>query len=149
MIIDNLKNAQLYYGLSNRMHNALKFLKENDFSSMDCGKYEIEGSDVYALIFNYETKSPQNTVKEAHKRYIDIHYMADGNEGMGFAGIDSMKPAGEYNEKDDVVFFEGEMDYFKINQGMFAVCGPDEVHSPGNILNETSLVKKVVVKVKV
>lgn len=35
MIIDNPKNAQLYYGLSNKIRTALKFLEENGLVRME------------------------------------------------------------------------------------------------------------------
>lgn len=49
MVTDNIKNADLYYGMGERIKKALEFLKETDFSKMEPGKYEIDGSNVYAL----------------------------------------------------------------------------------------------------
>jgi YhcH/YjgK/YiaL family protein len=59
MIIDSIKNISYYSNIGERIFKALSYLKENDFSKMKDGKYEIDGENIYALISRHETK-PQN-----------------------------------------------------------------------------------------
>lgn len=60
MIIDQLKNASLYYGMSEKLVPAFNYLKNADLSNINPGKYEIDGSNIYALIQRYVTKPREN-----------------------------------------------------------------------------------------
>jgi len=55
----------------------------------------------------------------------------------------------EYNEQNDIIFYEGDKSFIKVDEGMFAIFFPSDVHMPGIKCKEKAYVKKVVVKVKV
>lgn len=149
MIADNLKNAKLYYGLGERMEKAFKYLQENDFSKMEPGKYMIDGSNVFAMVQQYESKPVEAGKWEAHRKYTDIQYLVSGAEKMGYAYIEDMKLIENYNEVKDIVFTEGKGSFLTMKTGMFAVFAPDDVHMPGIAVEKPQPVKKVVVKVLV
>lgn len=149
MIIDNLKNAKLYYSLGERMEKAFKYLQENDFSKLEPGKYEIDGTDIFALVQHYESRLVEAVKWEAHRKYIDIQYLVDGIESMGYAYIEDMKVTQEYNEEKDCLFTNGKGSFLTLKSGMFAVFAPDDVHSPCIAVNEPQPIKKIVVKVLV
>ena len=56
MIVDELKNAEQYYGLGPRIEAALRYLQETDFSQVAPDRYDIEGDDVFALVQEYDSK---------------------------------------------------------------------------------------------
>lgn len=149
MIIDKIQNASLYYGISKRIETALKFLENNDFSNMECGKYDIEGSDVYLVVQSYESKYKENALYEAHRSYIDIQYVEEGAELMGYANIGSLKAIGDYDELKDFILYKGDGDFFLADKGTFAIFGPQDAHMPGVAVKNPSTVKKIIVKVKV
>ena len=39
MIIDHIKNAENYYNIGDKLASALRWLKDNDATAMDTGKY--------------------------------------------------------------------------------------------------------------
>ena len=149
MIIDSLKNAGLYYGVSSRLKLALEYLKKTDFESMDLGRYEIDGTNVYALVQQYETKSIEQGAWEAHRKYIDVQYVYSGSELMGYSYIHEIKVAKEYNESGDYLLLKGEGNFFKVEAGSFVVFLPEDAHMPCISIVEAEKVKKVVVKVAV
>lgn len=150
MIIDSLKNVQAYYGLGERLKAAMEFLKNNDLGKFKPGKYEIQGTEVYALVQQYETKPLEKGAWEAHRKYIDVQFMLEGCEIMGYANISKMSPATEYDEAGDYLLLDGEGSYFQVNAGSFAVFSPEDVHMPGLAVNDVpGNIKKVVVKVAV
>lgn len=149
MIIDSLKNAGLYYGVSPRLKSAFEYLQKTDFEKMDPGKYEIDGTNVYALVQQYETKPLEQGAWEAHRKYIDVQYVYDGSELMGYSCREGMKVAKEYDESGDYLLFEGEGNFFKVEAGSFAVFAPEDVHMPCIAIAASAKVKKVVVKVAV
>ena len=82
MIKDNLKYANLYYGISEGLKQGFEWLKHNSLENMSDGKYNIS-ENIYANIQSYETKD--NALYEAHRKYIDIQYMISGEEFIGQA----------------------------------------------------------------
>lgn len=150
MIIDSLKNAQAYYGLGERLKAALEFLKNIDLGKYKPGKYEINGTEVYALVQQYETKPLEKGAWEAHRKYIDVQFILEGCEIMGYANISKMSPTTEYDEAGDYLLLVGEGSYFKMDAGSFAVFSPEDAHMPGlAVKNISGNIKKVVVKVAV
>lgn len=152
MIIDTLKNCECYYGVNARFEKAFDFIKNAVKENLPVGKYEIDGTDVYAMVQEYDTKLPDEAKFEAHKKYIDIQYIISGTEKMEVTDISKAKPNTEYNTEKDVIFFE---DVDMATAGVFtdeeyAVFFPQDVHKPGMANdNIRATVRKIVVKVKV
>jgi len=149
MIIDKLSNSHLYNGLGERIIAAFEYLKNTDFSNIEPGKYEIDGDNIFAIVAEYNTKDESEGKLEAHKKYIDVQFVAKGKEFMGYAPLADQQVIDEYNEQNDITFFIGAKSFTQIDEGMFAIFFPDDVHLPGIKVDEKSFVKKVVVKVKV
>lgn len=149
MIIDNLKNANLYYKFNPKLKLAFEYLQKTDFEKMDTGKHEIDGSKIFALVQQYETKSMEQVSWEAHRKYVDIQYIYSGYEVMGYSYIDNLKIVKEYDEIGDYMFLEGEGSFFKIAEGYFTVFYPEDAHMPAIADTAPERVKKVVVKVAV
>ncbi|MDD3840289.1 MAG: YhcH/YjgK/YiaL family protein [Clostridia bacterium] len=149
MIIDRLENKNLYSGLGNNVAKALDFLKNSDFSNMSPGRYEIDGEDVFAMVSEYQTKPKQEGVWEAHRRYIDIQFVADGIEGIGYSHLSELEITQDYDSDGDCLLLAGEGDFFVAKKGTFAILYPEDGHMPGIEVEQPSKVKKVVVKVLV
>ena len=149
MIIDHLKNTKLYYNLGSRIKTALKYIEETDFDKIKAGKYEIDGENIFVIINDYETKNRQNCKLEGHQKYIDLQFIAKGSELMGYANLNNQKTSTKYNTEDDYAFFEGEASYTKVDENMFAIFFPSDLHLPGIYENKPSKVKKIVVKIKI
>jgi YhcH/YjgK/YiaL family protein len=149
LIIDKLSNSHLYSGLGEKINTAFTYLKETDFFKMELGKYEIDRDYIFALVNEYNTKDESEGRLEAHKKYIDVQFVAKGSELMGYAPLSNQKVIDEYNEQNDISFFSGEKSFTQVDEGMFAIFFPTDVHLPGIKVKETAIVKKVVIKVKV
>lgn len=149
MIKDKLKNAKIYYSLSNDLKKGFEWLNTNDLNSLKDGRYEIDGDKIYANVQTYEPKI--NAKYEAHRDYIDIQYVVEGSELVGVVDLDSCKTCEEYDVKRDIEFLDnhGEDDYQKLNQGDFLVLFPTDAHKPSIFDGTSKKVKKVVVKVRV
>jgi YhcH/YjgK/YiaL family protein len=146
MIIDTIRNASIYFPLSERLAAALRFLQETDLVSLQPGKYEIDGANVYATIQESITKPMEQGFWEAHRKYIDIHYVIEGMERIGYANIERLK-AGQYDEEKDFQVLEGEGEYFTLTPGFFVIMAPRDAHKPGIAVNGVAPVKKLVIKI--
>lgn len=149
MIIDSLQKAEVYKNLNHRIKLALDYLEKTDFSKVESGKYEIDGDSVYALVSEYKSKHASDGKLEAHKKYLDVQYVAEGKELMGFAQFKNQEIIDSYKEENDISFFKGDKTYIKFEKGMFAIFYPQDLHMPGIMVENAENVKKVVVKVKV
>ena len=148
MIIDNINNAEKYFGLGEKIKRALLFIKENNFESMSDGKYEIKDSEIFAMVNRYETKLYENGTWEAHKKYIDVQFVAEGTEKMGYADITKLTVTKEYENDKDIMFLKGKGDFITAERGTFAIFFPSDAHMPGmNPEKISQNIVKVVVKV--
>lgn len=152
MIFDTLENCNVYYGINKNVEKAFDFIKkavENNYTS---GKYEIDGSDVYASVQEYETSSFEEKKFEGHRKYIDIQFIVFGAENMKVCLNNNLKTKVEYNEEKDVEFFEDMCDYadFNVSENQYAVFLPQDIHKPGLSPKEgKSSIKKILVKIKI
>ena len=147
MIIDRLENATQYYGLGGRIEAALRYLQDTDFRQIDPERYAIDGDQVYAMVQEYDSKPKAEGFWEAHRKYLDVQYVAAGAEHMGYAPATTLL-AGAYEEDNDFVKLEGEGEFFLLREGFFCILAPQDAHMPGMAIDRPEPVKKVVVKVQ-
>jgi len=151
MIIDNLKNCELYYGVNEKFKKAFEFIKKACDENMPVGKYEIEDSDIYAMIQEYTAKEPESGKFEGHRKYIDIQFIVSGKEKMEVMNISEATAKTEYNEERDFSFFENADGVTGVvcGSGEYGIFFPWDIHKPGLVADEENReVKKIVVKVK-
>lgn len=147
MIVDLIKNAALYKRLDGGIQTALEYLAKTDFSTMTPGRYDLEGNTVYALVQQYITKPMEQGLWEAHRRYIDVQYVAEGVESMGYVSIGNLKVTQAYAPKDDCELFAGTGDFVTARAGTFVIFFPEDAHMPCIASGTPAPVRKVVVKV--
>ena len=148
MIFDTLKNVDNYKGLG-RVYDALKFLAETDFGKIDLGRYELDSDNIFYMVQSYDT-DPDKTISEAHKKYIDIQFMVEGEEIIGVADISDEKELTEAKEENDVWFYNCKTEPLTLSAGKYMVLYPNDLHCPGVATNGKAMTcRKVVVKVKV
>lgn len=150
MILDTLDNAARYYVLGERIAVALKYLQHNDCTTLPVGKISIQGDQVFALVQDNTTKPRAQGVWEAHRKYIDVQFVAAGSEQMGYANIKTLTVKQPYDEQSDVGFFDGPGSFVTVTAGSFTIFFPSDGHIPGSAIDERpAAVRKVVVKVAV
>lgn len=147
MIIDVLENANLYREVNNKFNKAFNFLRNMDLLRLNPGKYEIEGTSIYAIVDNYFTLPKEEGLWEAHRRYIDIQFVVKNKEQIGYANLRQMQNCTEYDQEKDILFFKGTGSYFIIPPGTFVILTPQDVHMPGIAIEKPEAVKKIVLKI--
>ncbi len=148
MILDNITNINLYSDIHPAIAKALHYLKETDFRQEKQGKKEIDGDSIFSIVNHYDTRHLEDCRLEAHRSYIDIHYMAEGSELIGHAILSDQEAATDYDAENDFILYSGEKNYLRLEEGQFAVFFPSDLHMPGLMIDTPAAVKKVVIKVK-
>ena len=151
MIVDRLENWSAYFSGKDwkTIFDFLSGLKPDAEEK----KYVLEGDDIYAVVFSYNTKTADEAKMEAHRKYIDIQMPLSGAEGMEWVPTADLEPKTEYDAAKDVILFhhpkpgQARVDLYP---GTFALLYPQDAHMPSLMIGEKpSPIKKVVVKVNV
>lgn len=81
--------------------------------------------------------------------YIDIQYVVEGVERMGYVNRSYARERTPYDADRDVAFYEPGEDYLTVRAGVVAIFGPEDVHSPSVAAGAPSPVRKIVIKAAV
>lgn len=149
MIIDKIENSHLYENISERIRKSFEYIRKTDLKSLPTGKYTIDGENIFALVSEYQTKSESAGKLEAHRKYIDVQFVISGEELMGYVPLGNQQILESYKEENDIIFYIGDKSFTKVSEGMFAIFFPEDVHMPGISTGKISIVKKLVIKVRV
>ena len=148
MITDRLKNLDSYTALGDRITTALQFLKNTDFSEIKDGRIEICGDEIYAMLQRYTTKPSVQGKWEAHQKYIDIQFLAEGTELIGINNVDQLEISEPYKSENDIMFLSGTGgDFIRLTKDKFVLVFPQDAHMPCITDNKPSNVTKIVVKI--
>jgi YhcH/YjgK/YiaL family protein len=148
MIIDRIANAHLYYTVHARFQQAFDHIHQMDVNAIPVGRYEIDDEKMFALVQGYNTKLKDQGFWEAHRRYIDLQYIVQGAEGLGYANITRLQQ-GEYDTTRDFLPLYGDGDSVTLPSGSFVLLMPEDAHMPGMALGSPAPVRKIVVKIAV
>ena len=150
MIISTLSTCERYYALGEGFKKAFEFLKNNDIGNMELGRHDIDGDKVYILVQQYVSKTIDHCGLEAHSKYADVHYVAEGFEYLGYTSLERAgKPITAYDPKADAVFFEKECQYILLQKDDIAIVFPEDAHMPQKRALVPTSVRKACVKVLV
>lgn len=134
-----------------RLKQALDYISSARSQDLADGRYEVDGDRMYVLVQSYETVHAIEFPRyEAHRRYIDVQYIQDGVEMMGWAPVDQMQVNSEYSPENDVVLGSCPMSTatpVKVAAGQAAIFFPQDAHAPKLAAAGPCPVKKIVVKV--
>lgn len=150
MIAGELKGFGRQLPASHGLHKALEFLRRPGAAALSDGRYEIDGDAVYALVQRYATAEAGEPKFEAHRKFIDVQYVAAGEEVLGWAPLAEMVLSEPYDPAKDVCFGRACLwTPLRLGEGMFAVLWPEDAHAPRLAAGKPCHVTKIVVKVAV
>lgn len=128
----------------------LEYLRDTDFYKLEPGRYEIDGTAIFALVQEYQPVPKGEKKPEAHRKYLDIQYVFQSSEIICYSLENRVNEVLEDRmAEQDILFFksvQNEMDLI-LTQGMYAILFPQDIHRPGCRYGEGGRVKKVVVKI--
>lgn len=151
MIIDQLKNIDIYKGLGDDIYAGLQFLQDAK-PDIKLGSYHIN-ENVKAIVTEYETVANFYRGYEAHKHVIDIQYPVRGQERVKWSPIEGMNINIPYDETKDRTFYKDpspQGTHVDIGDGIFAIMFPGDGHGPQHYVNnKPELIKKITIKISI
>ena len=141
MIIDRIENLSKYISLNPLFADVVKFLESNDLNTLEEGKHEIKGTDLFVNVQAKPGKKLQDAVLEYHKKMIDIQIPVSDSETFDEV------PEVEFDEQKDIAKLPGleAQTYVTINPGQMAIFFPQDGHAP--CISESGCLRKVILKI--
>lgn len=153
MIADSLARPTTSYEVLHPLFaKAFAYLRSFDRTTPD-GKVVLEPDRLIALPQGYETALATAKRFEAHRRFIDIQFILEGEEIIEHAPIERLPEVTEpYSDERDVMFFRDPAACSRtlLRAGDFAIYFPADGHKPCcQAGNAPAAVRKVVMKIAV
>jgi biofilm protein TabA len=156
MIADSIRNKNLYDCISPGLAQALDYVESIKAEGFSTQTVELDGRQVYAMYQTYVTESAEGRQYEAHRRYIDVQYIVEGEEIIRAADLTGMAQMSDYDGEKDVQWFmpvtgksSGAVSVIHLKAGQFGIFFPQDAHMPKLAGDTPGAVKKIVVKVAV
>ena len=101
----------------------LDFLEAKSWERLAAGRHSIQGDDIYALQIDTTSRPIEGAQFESHRQYVDIHYVVEGAEMIGFWPTSRLKIARPYQESDDAELYDVPPEFEKLAMlpGRFAL----------------------------
>ena len=147
MIICPFKEIGRYAAVIPGLEEAIKTIE--NLPNMEPATYPLSNGKV---VVNAPalTRDGEGRDLEAHRNYLDIQYIVEGEEYMGYAPIDALSVSVEYNEQKDCSMHSGPCEFIRIPAGFCFVVFPEDAHLPQVHLNgKQTEERKILVKLKV
>ena len=131
-----------------RWNTVFKFLIESNLKKIALGRIDLK-EDVYAFVSEYETKNFEDINYESHHKYIDFQYIIEGEEQIGLTNEKNLRIVSPYNEEKDIEYYNydgGKL--ITASTDRYFVFFPEDRHKPCLKINEQSIVRKIVFKIK-
>lgn len=146
MIICPFQDLKRYLPLINGLEEAME--QANQVTDWSTHSVELSGGN-RMNVMEIDTIPVQGRPGEAHRKYMDIQYIVEGEEVMGWAPLSQLQLVGEFNEEGDIGRYDGQWEFIRITAGNCYVVFPEDGHLPSGCLDSSSHVKKIVLKMKV
>ena len=143
MILDMLSAADRYAALHPGFLAAFEWLRTAKIMDMPKGKQAIDGERLMVVIGRDMGVGRSEARLESHRRYIDIQYVAAGEEEMGWRPLaECRQPVGEFDASRDIVFYtDPPATWYRAPVGSFSIFYPQDPHAP--LAGQGQLVKAV------
>ena len=147
MIIDRLSNSDLYTSLHPKFKMVFDKLKTLDPKD---GAPEMVLEDDVVIVHGSVVDAAAEGERqfEAHKKYIDVHYILQGEETYVWANTNELKAVTDYDEADDYFMLEGKGSTVTLKAGDICIVYPEDAHIPTLTKESAEPIVRSVVKVK-
>ena len=148
MIYAKNADALAYRGIHPNLDLALEHITPEFLAALrDNQRVELKGDLVYCTRFTYETIPQEESFFEAHRRYLDIHIMVEGEERVDMNRPEDLKLT-DAQEGNDFYAYQGESWHSAVlRPGAFLVVFPGDAHRIKVQVDGPRTVSKAVFKV--
>ena len=153
MVIDRLDHAAQYYALGKGLETALRWFAAYADDGRDLPvKTVLDGERIFINGVNYTSEAKPQGQLEAHKKYIDVMYVAEGEEKFFYKPIAEVKHVTmPYDAEKECQLAEIDADAAQVrfSAGHFLIFFPQDGHLAAQLWDKPCKVRKFIAKVAV
>lgn len=148
MILGSLKYSERVEALHPDFKKVFDYIKSHDLLNAPLERVVLDGDNLFINNVNPECVAQEAQPLEAHKDYLDIHILLEGEERIGWKSLDDCgTPSKAYDKEGDYMLFdEPASSYVDLKPGQFVIVWPEDPHAP---LIGKGKVRKLIVKARV
>lgn len=149
MIFDSIFNKENYKDHF-LLYSALNYLSQLEPCTLPETTCVLIPERLFCNPVTLVSRSEEECRYEAHQRYIDLHYIVEGVEGIATADRSALSVSIPYDITKDIEFLDGIEDgRYYLKAGQFMVCFPNDAHKVAIMKDAPENIKKIVFKLKV
>ena len=153
MVIDSLNQASRYMRLGRGIEQALAFFCAfRDDGKELPARTELDGEHIFINGANYTTQQKPLGELEAHRRYIDVMYVVEGEERVFYKPFEQVsKITMPYSAEKECALgvIDPDAAQMRFSAGQFLIFFPEDGHLAAQLWDEPTKVRKFIAKVAV
>lgn len=147
MIIDSVCHLDDYKNFP-RLYRALQRLQKISAENLPEKGEILEEGKLFFTPVTLRSKPESDCTFEAHRRYIDLHYIISGRERIALSDKSALTVKETYSEEKDIEFLQGDSyTHCVLSAGQFLLCYPHDAHKVAIMVDEPEDIQKIVFKI--
>ncbi len=153
MVIDGIGHAAQYAALGKGIETALRFFAAYADDGADLpARTELDGARIFVNGVNYTTVQKPQGQLEAHKKYIDVMYVVEGEERFfykPFSGVTRVTMPYDTDRECALAEIDADAAQVRFSAGQFLIFFPQDGHLAAQLWDKPCKVRKFIAKVAV
>ena len=147
MILTTLADSGRIEPLHPLFKRFFDYVKEHDLLHAPLGRIEVDGDRLFINNVEADLTDAATQLLEAHREYIDVHVVLDGEEHFGWRPLaDCAAVRQSYDPAADCVLYaDRPSSWLTLRPGQAAIVFPEDPHAP--VVGE-GRVRKLIGKIK-
>lgn len=153
MVIDRIEHAGQYESLGKGIATVLRWFQNYKDDGRDLpAKTVIDGESIFINGVNYKSETKPQGQLEAHKKYIDVMYVVEGEERFFYkpiAEVSSVTMAYDAEKECALAAIDPDAAQVRFSAGHFLIFFPQDGHLAAQLWDKPVKVRKFIAKVAV
>lgn len=153
MVFDTLEYASLYRALGKGIQTTLDWFLAFQDNGMDLpARTELEPGRIWINGVNYTTVENPAPLMEAHRKYIDVMYVVEGEERFfykPFADVSEITMPYDSEKECALAALDSDANTMRFSAGQFVIFFPQDGHLAAQLWDKSCKVRKFIAKVAV
>ena len=132
MILSTLNDSKRIERLHPLFKTFFDYVKNNNLLNAPLGRIDVDGDKLFINNVDATLVEAEKQPLEAHRKYIDIHVVLEGEELIGWKALEEIKETRqEYDESSDCALYDDKpTTWAKLHGGQFLIVYPEDPHAP-------------------
>lgn len=132
MILSTLTDSARSEALHPLFRQFFDYVKSHDLLHAPLGRIELDGDRLFINNVDAALVAADTQPLEAHRRYIDIHVVLEGEERMGWKPLEAVTDERQpYDAAADCALYgDAPTSWATLRAGQLAIVFPEDPHAP-------------------